>query len=81
MKLTLDGRRLDDRTVALLLSAAGDAAMDAMLMSLGFRRKPVRAPKGLHNGDLVLRFAWEKRDGNMRAVIRSVITLEAAGLV
>ena len=81
MKLMLDGRRLDDHLVDTLLFIAGHTAMNATLTSLGFHRKPVRAPKGLRNGDLVLRFAWEKREGNMRAVIRSIIALEAAGLV
>jgi hypothetical protein len=47
----------------------------------GFRLKPMRAPRGLRNGNLVLRFVWERRDGNLRVVVRSTITLEAVGLV
>ena len=81
MKLICDGRRLDGHIVADLLSASGSMAMASTMEALGFQMKPVRAPRGLRRGNLVLRFVWEKRDGNMRAVIRSTIILEAAGLV
>ena len=81
MKIMLDGRRLEDRDVDALLAIAGDAAMARTLLDNGFRRKPTRTPRGLRNGDLVLRFVWEKRDGNLKVVVRSTLTLEAAGLV
>jgi hypothetical protein len=80
MKLTLDGRRLNEHEARELLALAGEIVMAATMAAAGFRMKPVRAPKGLHNGNLVMRFAWEKRDGNLKAVIRSTIILEGAGL-
>lgn len=80
MKITLDGRRLNEHDVDALLMISGDTAMAHTLEGAGFKRKPVRAPRGLRNGDLVLRCVWEKRDGNLKVVVRSTITLEAAGL-
>lgn len=81
VRIMLDGRRMEQCQVDALLVAAGETTMAHTMDAAGFKLKPVRAPRGLRNGDLVLRFVWEKRDGNLRVVVRSTITLEAAGLV
>lgn len=81
MKRVCTGQRLTDRAASALLAELGEHGMMDAMQGLGFRLKPVRAPKGLTNGNLVLRYAWEKRDGNVRTVIRGTVILEAPGAV
>lgn len=77
MKIACNGRRLEAWHASELLVAAGGETIADMMAAQGFRLKPMRAPRRLRHGNLVLRFAWEKRDDNVKVVIRAVITLAA----
>jgi hypothetical protein len=77
VKIACDGRRLDAHEASALFAAAGENVLVNMMAAQGFQLKPMRAPRRLHHGNLVLRLVWEKRDGNVRVVVRSTITLVA----
>lgn len=70
-----NGRRIGRRAAAELLHAVQQHELGALMMAQGFVLKPVRAPRDLTNGDLVLRLTWSKTEANATITVRSTVRL------
>ena len=77
MKLVCNGQRLSARALSELMSAVGQSELGALMRELGYTLSPPRAPRGLHNGDLVVRLTWWRAEANATITVRSTVRVRA----
>lgn len=77
MKIVCDGHRLGREEAAGLMADAQQSQLGALMRSLGYTLQPLRAPRGLTNGQVIIRLTWSKREANAVMTVRTTIRLHA----
>lgn len=77
MIVVCNGRRMARQAFAALATAIGQLPLSELMQREGYTLQPVRAPRGLTNGEVVLRLTWSKAEANATIVVRSTVRLRA----